>query len=75
VHAYSSLHRWKIVQASAKQSQAAPLLSRTPQQKTKASGYHHGPQSLAPLEAEYIRADQLSCFVFRLQLCGGSYIR
>jgi len=35
---------------------------------------HHGPESLTPPEAEYIGADQLPSFVFRLQLCGGPYI-
>src|ERR1700681_1624200 len=35
---------------------------------------HHGPESVTPLEAEYIGADQLPLFVFRLQLCGGPYI-
>ena len=29
---------------------------------------------MTPLEAEYIGADQLPLFVFRLQLCGGPYI-
>ena len=29
---------------------------------------------LTPLKAEYIGADQLPLFVFRLQLCGGPYI-
>jgi hypothetical protein len=29
---------------------------------------------LTPLKAEYISADQLPFFVFRLQLCGGPYI-
>ena len=37
-------------------------------------GALHGPESLTPLEAEYIGADQLPLFVFRLQLCGGPYI-
>src|ERR1700681_3418686 len=32
---------------------------------------HHGPESVTPLKAEYIGADQLPFFVFRLQLCGG----
>jgi len=36
--------------------------------------YHHGPESSTPLKAEYIGADQLPFFVFRLQLCGGPYI-
>src|ERR1017187_4546471 len=35
---------------------------------------HHGPESVTPLKAEYIGADQLPFFVFRLQLCGGPYI-
>src|ERR1700694_5363375 len=35
---------------------------------------HHGPESVTPLEAEYIGADQLPLLVFRLQLCGGPYI-
>ena len=35
---------------------------------------HHGPESMTPLKAEYIGADQLPFFVFRLQLCGGPYI-
>src|ERR1700674_641242 len=35
---------------------------------------HHGPESLTPLKAEYIGADHLPFFVFRLQLCGGPYI-
>jgi hypothetical protein len=35
---------------------------------------HHGPESMTPLKAEYIGADQLPCFVFRLQLYGGPYI-
>src|ERR1700692_637245 len=35
---------------------------------------HHGPESVTPLKAEYIGADQLPSFVFRLQLCGGPYI-
>src|ERR1700687_5391025 len=35
---------------------------------------HHGPESMTPLKAEYISADQLPLFVFRLQLCGGPYI-
>src|ERR1700692_1236531 len=35
---------------------------------------HHGPESVTPLEAEYIGADQLPCSVFRLQLPGGPYI-
>src|ERR1017187_5280016 len=35
---------------------------------------HHGPESVTPLKAEYIGADQLPLFVFRLQLCGGPYI-
>ena len=35
---------------------------------------HHGPESMTPLKAEYIGADQLPLFVFRLQLCGGPYI-
>jgi hypothetical protein len=42
--------------------------------RTKASGYPSWPESLTPLKAEYIGADQLSFFVFRLQLCGGPYI-
>ena len=29
---------------------------------------------MTPLKAEYIGADQLPSFVFRLQLCGGPYI-
>jgi hypothetical protein len=36
--------------------------------------FHHGPESLTPLKAEYIGADHLPFFVFRLQLCGGPYI-
>ena len=35
---------------------------------------HHGPESLTPLKAEYIGADQLPLIIFRLQLCGGPYI-
>src|ERR1017187_9670312 len=35
---------------------------------------HHGPESVTPLKAEYIGADQLPLFIFRLQLCGGPYI-
>src|SRR6202521_4946254 len=35
---------------------------------------HHGPESVTPLKAEYIGADQLPFIVFRLQLCGGPYI-
>src|ERR1700681_2931808 len=35
---------------------------------------HHGPESVTPLEAECIGADQLPLLVFRLQLCGGPYI-
>jgi hypothetical protein len=35
---------------------------------------HHGPESVTPLKAEYIGADQMPFFVFRLQLCGGPYI-
>src|SRR6266446_9334597 len=35
---------------------------------------HHGPELLTPLKAEYISADQLPLFIFRLQLCGGPYI-
>ena len=31
-------------------------------------------ESLTPLKAEYIGADQLPFFVFRLQLCGEPYI-
>src|ERR1700724_2374030 len=42
--------------------------------RTKASGYPSWPESLTPLKAEYIGADQLPFFVFRLQLCGGPYI-
>ena len=29
---------------------------------------------MTPLKAEYIGADQLPFFLFRLQLCGGPYI-
>jgi hypothetical protein len=36
--------------------------------------YIIGPESLTPPKAEYIGADQLPSFVFRLQLCGGPYI-
>ena len=36
--------------------------------------FHHGPESLTPLKAEYIGADHLPSFVFRLQHCGGPYI-
>jgi hypothetical protein len=32
-----------------------------------------GQNSLTSLKAEYINSDQLSFFVFRLQLCGGPY--
>src|SRR3984893_15083744 len=35
---------------------------------------HHGPESVTPLEDEYIGADHLPLLVFRLQLCGGPYI-
>jgi len=35
---------------------------------------HHGPESLTPLKAEYIGADHLPFFDFRLHLCGGPYI-
>src|SRR6202521_4382864 len=35
---------------------------------------HHGPESVTPRKAEYIGADQMPFFVFRLQLCGGPYI-
>jgi hypothetical protein len=35
---------------------------------------HQGPESLTPLETEYISADHLPSLVFRLQLCGGPYI-
>src|ERR1017187_7263006 len=35
---------------------------------------HHGPESVTPLKAEYVGADQLPLFIFRLQLCGGPYI-
>jgi hypothetical protein len=35
---------------------------------------HHGPESVTPLKAEYIGADQLPLIIFRLQRRGGPYI-
>ena len=35
---------------------------------------HHGPESLTPLKAEYIGADQLPSIIFRLHCRGGPYI-
>src|SRR5205823_7936349 len=36
--------------------------------------FHHGPESCAPLKAEYICADQPVSFIFRLRHGGGPYI-
>jgi hypothetical protein len=40
----------------------------------KQADIHHGTESLTPLTAESIGADQLPFSVFRLQLCGGPYL-
>ena len=42
--------------------------------RTKASGHPSWPGVTDSTEAEYIGADQLPFFVFRLQLCGGPYM-
>jgi transposase len=40
----------------------------------RTAGYPSWPESLTPLKAEYISADQLPSSSFRLQLGGGPYI-
>src|ERR1039458_1987009 len=41
----------------------------------EAGGFHHGQELLPPLKAEYIGADHKRQLRFRLQSCGGPYIR